>query len=203
MGDVFSLNESRRHSPNSSHGALVQHSISELVFGKTVLISKPVISVKILSFFTFCQKFEIGKGRKREGRKASKLCRFWEGHGSAHNTVGRNQWSSSASPIVLCTFMWSPDTLSVCLYVPHKQCMGDSWHTYKTYLSGLAAAIREWGLSESGSNAFYNVYVPVCLWDEWTSLAAASCRIPIGPLQLIAQLLIWGRNHCQYSTVKR
>lgn len=76
MGDVFSSNEPRRRSPYSSHGALVQHSLSELVFGQNVPISKTVISVKILSFFIFCRKFEMGKGRKGEGRKESKLCKF-------------------------------------------------------------------------------------------------------------------------------
>lgn len=166
---MFSLNESRRRSPYSSHGALVQHSLSELVLGQHILIPKTVLSVKILSFWCFWVFFlpkvwnGKGKERKGEGRKESKLCKFWKGLCRACNTAILRQWSSSASPVVLCTFVWSPDFLSICLYVPDKCCTGDSWHTHTTYLSILAAVIREWGSSESGSKAFYNVYVPMCL----------------------------------------
>lgn len=90
---MFSLNESRRRSPYSSHGALVQHSLSELVLGQHILIPKTVLSVKILSFWCFwggffCQKFEMGKGKKgkeKEGRKAS--CANSERVSAGHATL--------------------------------------------------------------------------------------------------------------------
>jgi len=80
--------------------------------------------------------------------------------------------------------------------------MGDSCHTHKTHLSLAAAVVRERESSESGSEAFYDVRVLVCLPGYGSSLAAASCRIPIGPLQLMAQLLIWGGNHCQNTVIR-
>lgn len=115
-------------------------------FSKMFWFQKLIAVVWVFFFFNlllfFPQKKSLtwrSKGRKA-GRPAVQILR---GSLRGMQHCLHQQWSSTAgSSSAACLFVWSPDILSIWLYVPDKHWTGDCYH--KTYHSILAAVLREW-----------------------------------------------------------